>query len=223
MNRPRRPFLATGAALGALVIGAGTAAAADEDATGTVVIDVGAGFSPEVTVQLFDDVIVPGDDLHRSFQVRNDGPTDATMTVDVVEVVHVGEIDRFFSDLTINDIAVVDLLGTDTRLQEIPVELGEVVEVPVDVRLPVEATSGNRSEVGARGVSFHLRVTMRGDTPGGTSGHLPVAGPRAAPVALPQTGPDILTTLAVAAVLVSGGLLARHARRRFGADSPGAA
>ncbi|MGO1583254.1 MAG: hypothetical protein ACTHXO_08540, partial [Actinomycetaceae bacterium] len=127
----RRVATAAGAAGAAIALVAlGPSVAADEspsDGSDAVLIDVGTGFAPEVTVQLFDAVIVPGDDIRRSFRVRNDGPTDATMTVEIIDVTHMGELDQFFDDVTVNDTSISTLIGADNRLLEVPIALGEVV------------------------------------------------------------------------------------------------
>ncbi|MGC5628063.1 hypothetical protein ACPYO6_07420 [Georgenia sp. Z1344] len=313
MSALRTGLRTRAAALGTLALTVGlvvsTPAGADEPSTGTdpIVIDVGTGFAPEVTVRMFDEVIVPGDAIQRAFRVRNDGPTDATMTIDVVDVNLDGELDQFFDDVTVNEMPLAVLAGTDTSLLETEIARGEIVTVPLELDFPVEATSGNYSEVGRRAANLAVRVTMRGDTgstvttcpdavptahraatttgaeteeraatdtnageaataaatttgaetqdraatdtdageaattagttcpdgtvptptdtsaprpTGGVTGgttqsRMPVAGPRAAgPVALPQTGPDLGTAIALAAGLVGAGALARAAHRR---------
>ncbi|MGC5617006.1 hypothetical protein [Georgenia sp. Z1491] len=196
-----------GAAIGALTLGFGVlatgSAAADDpsSAADAIVIDVGEGFAPVVTVQLFDAVIVPGGDIERTFRVRNDGPTAATMTVDIVDVTQMGELDEFFDDVTINDHPVTSLLGVDTALVEAPIERGEIVDVPLELHFPVEATSGNRSEVGARGASFGVRVTMTGDTP-----EVPTTEPPGeTPTSPPERPVSTPATSGVAGGGVSGG------------------
>lgn len=115
-------------------------------------------------------VTVPGDSTSRTLTVRNDGPSDGTLRVSIVNVdlLETPIADEFYDDLRIDwnrgskSIRDLEAAGT-TRIMEIPLGEGETTPVTIGYDFPVEATSGNRSNVGARQGSFDVLLELGGD------------------------------------------------------------
>lgn len=115
-------------------------------------------------------VTVPGDSTSRTIMVRNDGPTDGTLTVSIVDVELLTPTidDDFYSDLLIDwqtgrsSIRDLESAGT-TRIIEMPLPQGETTPVTIGYDFPREATSGNKSDVGERQGRFDVLFQLGGD------------------------------------------------------------
>ncbi len=118
-------------------------------------------------------VTVPGDSTSRTIMVRNDGPTDGTLTVSIVDVELLTPTidDDFYSDLLIDwqtgrsSIRDLESAGT-TRIIEMPLPQGETTPVTIGYDFPREATSGNKSDVGERQGRFDVLFQLGGDDAG---------------------------------------------------------
>lgn len=117
-------------------------------------------------------VAVPGDSVQRTLHVRNDGPSDGTLTVTITRVElldpDAGLDDSFYDDVIVDwgtgsgSLAAIDDAG-DTSVLTRPLAMGETTEVTIGYDFPVDATSGNRSNVGDREASFDVVFTLGGD------------------------------------------------------------
>ncbi|MFE2656517.1 hypothetical protein [Brevibacterium sp. NPDC059310] len=115
-------------------------------------------------------VTVPGDSTSRTIMVRNDGPTDGTLTVSIVDVELLTPTidDDFYSDLLIDwqtgrsSIRDLESAGT-TRIIDMPLPQGETTPVTIGYDFPREATSGNKSNVGERQGRFDVLFQLGGD------------------------------------------------------------
>jgi len=140
----------------------------------------GQTFSEQLAMPLFEPGMrwVPGDDETRTFFVRNQGPSGATMTI---EALTPGGDPVLESDIALS--ARVDggpwvpldpaVAATDLTVQ--PVEVGQVATV--DVRAVFDPASTNQTQ--QRELPLTLRVTLAEAVPGGGSvpdGLLPGTG-----------------------------------------------
>ena len=115
-------------------------------------------------------VTVPGDSTSRTLTVRNDGPSDGTLRVSIVNVdlLRTPSADEFYDDLRVTwnrgsaSISDLDSAGT-TRVMEISLAKGATTPVTIGYDFPVESTTGNRSNVGARQGSFDVLLELGGD------------------------------------------------------------
>jgi hypothetical protein len=117
-------------------------------------------------------VAVPGDSVQRTLHVRNDGPSDGTLTVTITHVElldpDAGLDDSFYDDVIVDwgtgsgSLAAIDDAG-DTSVLTRPLAMGETTEVTIGYDFPIDATSGNRSDVGDRQASFDVVFTLGGD------------------------------------------------------------
>ena len=169
MRLPRT--LATLTIAGLLAFGTATAAEAAPTDTAIQMSWDGSSYS-DTTTETFVGfpVTVPGDSTSRTLSVRNDGPTDGTLTVSIVDVdLLTADIpDEFYDDLRIDwkrgSSSIKDLAAAGTtRIMEIPLAKGETTPVTIGYDFPVEATSGNKSNVGARQGSFDVLLELGGD------------------------------------------------------------
>ncbi|WP_453983865.1 LPXTG cell wall anchor domain-containing protein [Brevibacterium casei] len=156
---------------GLLALGTGTAAEAAPTDTAIQMSWDGSAYS-DTTTETFVGfpVTVPGDSTSRTLTVRNDGPTDGTLTVSIVDVdLLTADIpDEFYDDLRIDwkrgSSSIKDLAAAGTtRIMEIPLAKGETTPVTIGYDFPIEATSGNKSNVGARQGSFDVLLELGGD------------------------------------------------------------
>ncbi|ADG75521.1 hypothetical protein Cfla_2634 [Cellulomonas flavigena DSM 20109] len=122
-------------------------------------------------------VTVPGDRAVRGVTVRNDGPTGGTLRawVEQVDLLDApsGLDDSFYDDLRLDWHTVTQSGGASfaaladagrTLIAQTHLAQGASTQLQVAYELPAAATSGNRSEVGARQASFVVRVQIQGDT-----------------------------------------------------------
>lgn len=176
MRLPRT--LATLTIAGLLAFGTATAAEAAPTDTAIQMSWDGSSYS-DTTTETFVGfpVTVPGDSTSRTLTVRNDGPTDGTLTVSIVDVdLLTADIpDEFYDDLRIDwkrgSSSIKDLAAAGTtRIMEIPLAKGETTPVTIGYDFPVEATSGNKSNVGARQGSFDVLLELGGDATDPDSG-----------------------------------------------------
>lgn len=176
MRLPRT--LATLTIAGLLALSTATAAeAAPSDAAIQMSWD-GSAYS-DTTTETFVGfpVTVPGDSTSRTLTVRNDGPTDGTLKVSIVNVdlLKADIPDEFYDDLRIDwkrgssSIKELAAAGT-TRIMEIPLAKGETTPVTIGYDFPIEATSGNKSNVGSRQGSFDVLLELGGDATDPDSG-----------------------------------------------------
>ncbi|MBO0899663.1 hypothetical protein J1G44_00980 [Cellulomonas sp. zg-ZUI199] len=179
-------------------------------------------------------VTVPGDRAVRTLRVRNDGPAAGTLRawVQQVETAPAAVEDAFYDDLRLDwstasgtGAASFRDLATAQRTQvaQVPLAVGESTVITVGYTFPVEATTGNRAEVGAREASFVVHLEIGGDLPGPTPGTPPSATPGApsgsAVRPLAMTGADLARTALVAlGAVATGGLLVAAVRRRRRSD-----
>lgn len=176
MRLPRA--LATLTIAGLLALGTATAAEAAPTDTAIQMSWDGSAYS-DTTTETFVGfpVTVPGDSTSRTLTVRNDGPTDGTLTVSIVDVdLLTADIpDEFYDDLRIDwkrgSSSIKDLAAAGTtRIMEIPLAKGETTPVTIGYDFPIEATSGNKSNVGARQGSFDVLLELGGDATDPDSG-----------------------------------------------------
>ncbi|MCM1012079.1 MULTISPECIES: hypothetical protein [unclassified Brevibacterium] len=128
-------------------------------------------------------VAVPGDSTSRTIMVRNDGPTDGTLTVSIVDVELLTPTidDDFYSDLLIDwqtgrsSIRDLESAGT-TRIIDMPLPQGETTPVTIGYVFPREATSGNKSDVGERQGRFDVLFQLGGDDAEADAGSAGSAG-----------------------------------------------
>ncbi len=220
-------------------------------------------------------VAVPGDSASRTVLVRNDGPTAGVLRASIVNVeladpgapdVHHraghrspgasyaadGGQGDFYDDLVLRwsgGSASFSELHESGATAFLEVELARGREVPISLsyELPVDATSGNRSNVTTRRASFDVLLEIGEELP-----TAPVDPPRTAPEPAPTpsrdlsqglpvpTGPapegdpppggqlertgvetGVLVVLAAVAVAVGAGLAALPSRRRTATHPPG--
>lgn len=117
-------------------------------------------------------VAVPGDSAQRTLYVRNDGPSDGTLAVTITRVELLDPDasldDSFYDDVIVDwgtgsgSLTAIDDAG-DTSVLTRPLAMGETTEVTIGYDFPVDATSGNRSNVGDRQASFDVVFTLGGD------------------------------------------------------------
>lgn len=172
----------------ALAVLAAPASAAQDDVIG--LSWDGEGFAAETTESFLGvPVTVPGDSTERTLTVRNDGPTSGTLTATIenVELLEPasGFEDSFYDDVTVEwaddggaALAQLDADG-ETRIGEFDLDVGETATITVGYAFPVEATSGNTSEVGDRSASFNVVFALGGDELGDPP--LPPAEPPVTP------------------------------------------
>lgn len=120
-------------------------------------------------------VVVPGDQASRTLLVRNEGPSVGVLRASItnVELLSSGSAagdDDFYNDLTVHwntGQASMTELGANeaTEVIERPLEEGETTELTIGYEFPLEATSGNRAEVGARSATFDVVLTLGGERP----------------------------------------------------------
>jgi hypothetical protein len=121
-------------------------------------------------------VAVPGDRAVRALRVRNDGPSTGVLRawVQQVELLEPADDEGFYDDLRLDwhtaagrhDASFRDLERTGrTQITETQLQAGESTVLTVGYTFPVEATTGNRSVVGAREASFVVHLDLRGELP----------------------------------------------------------
>lgn len=120
-------------------------------------------------------VVVPGDHASRTLLVRNEGPSEGVLRAAITNVELLGGAsaagdDDFYDDLTVhwsNGKASMNELGANeaTEVIERPLEEGETTELTIGYKFPLQSTSGNRAEVGARSASFDVVLTLGGERP----------------------------------------------------------
>ncbi len=205
--------LAASAALATLgVVGAAAPASADDEIG---LSRDGVSWTRQLDAPLFDDAFlwVPGDVEEESFLVRNDGPSDGELVVDVVAEDPDG------------------LLASDAFLLEARVGTGEWVEVNVGTTdltpAVLDVPEGQRSRVTVRGTfapettdhmdeiaPFRVRVTLSED--GDVGGEDDDDGEVGGQDGLPDTGSPLgAGVIWVAAALIGAGIaLVRPTRDR---------
>lgn len=120
----------------------------------------GDGSGTSITVPILGTAVVaPGDARAETLKVRNDGPSAAVLTVEIVDV-DLTAPDPFYDDFLINNMPASGLEGASTTIFEGRVEAGGTVSVPVSYEFPVESVEGNGAELE---VSFDLLLTMSGE------------------------------------------------------------
>jgi hypothetical protein len=171
---------------------------------------------------LGDLTVVPGDRAETVVAVRNDGPSDGTLAVSIVNTRLLEELatvdDGFADDLLINDVPVSRLLDGDTLVHEVPVARGAVAEVPLRHELPAGATSGNRGEGETVTVAFDVHLRITGDATSAQDGADGAAADRGAEGAIARTGgraaADVRGLLAGAAALLVAAVVAAGRQHR---------
>lgn len=198
--------LAAAAALATLVVVGAAAPASADDEIG--LSRDGVSWSRQLDAPLFDDAFlwVPGDIEQESFLVRNDGPSDGELAVDVSSEDPDG------------------LLASDTFLLEARVGTGEWVEIVAGTTAMtptvLDVPEGARTRITVRGTfrpettdhmdeiaPFRVRVTLSedGDIGGETEGN--GGGEVGGQDALPDTGSPLGSgVIWVAAALIGAGI-----------------
>lgn len=179
--------------------------------------------------------VVPGDSDTRVITVRNDGPTDGTLTVSIVNATTSTRLDdpgwvddAFYDDLTVGGVSASALAGTSTVVHEVPLARGETVQVPLSYAFDgwtgnrtgggLEHPSGatvNPDGVGARSFTFDVQLRIEGDSTPVTDaapGNLTQSGGRAV-----LAGPP-WPLLAAAALVLVAAVTARAVRPRHAAQ-----
>jgi hypothetical protein len=176
----------------------------------------GVTWASELTVPLFEPERrwVPGDDETRTFQLRNDGPSAASMTVEVLSPGGDGAMTATVSiSLRVDGGAWTPLeLGSTPRSVTVdPLAVDDAA--PVDLRATFDPASGNSTQNGL--MPLTLRITLVGDVPSD-------AGEDAGPGSIADTGttvhPEVL--LVALGLCLAGALLIarRHLERGDGSD-----
>lgn len=172
----------------------------------------GVTWTSELTVPLFEPERrwVPGDEETRTFQVRNEGPSAASMTVEALG--HDGALAADVAlSVRIDGGAWAPLESGSTPVTVDPLAVDDAA--PVDVRATFDAASSNRTQ--DLRTPLTLRITLVGDVPG-VGDETDGRGP------LPDTGVAVRAELvlgALALCLVGGILIARRRTDRVG-DAP---
>ncbi|MDR2931350.1 MAG: hypothetical protein LBV06_10680 [Propionibacteriaceae bacterium] len=164
-------------------------------------------------------VAVPGDRVERDATVRNDGPSDARATIEVVNVTTTNEpvaATPSFEDL-IHLVVMANGLASDqvwhdartawettgsARTVSFSVAKGEQFTIRAGYYFPAEATEGNTADGAVSQLSFDLRVTLSGDV----QVHAPTGG---------RVAPDLWWSWFVIAGIGFGGLAAARLSRRY--------
>lgn len=162
-----RPTLLTLAVLLSALLWPSPAQAADEIGLSRD----GVTWTPGLAMPLFESsrLWVPGDDEIRTFQLRNQGPSAASMTF---EALNVGGSDLLAADIALS-VRIADgpwvPLGVDTAKQDVtvrPLETGQAVRI--DVRAVFDPASTNVTHELA--LPLTLRVTLADAAAGGGDG-----------------------------------------------------
>jgi len=140
-------------------------------------------------------VAVPGDQETYAATIKNGGPSDATVTVDILNVTTTNQPDTVNTDLEDNVQLFWDINGDsgamiwrDARLASDDKHVsysstfflgqGDTFPVTVGFHYPSSATGGQSAGGASSVLKFDIRVTMIGDTPnvGAATGGLKVGG-----------------------------------------------
>lgn len=198
------------ALLGALVAMALTVATAGQTrADGEMALSVdGRTWHDHLSRPLFDPTFrwVPGDQQIRTFWVRNQGPTAASLRV----AMRTADPDALLAD---GDLVLSvrtgaggwrRLTASDTAIDRGKLARGD--RIRVDVRAWFRSGSTNRSQRSRLPLAFELRLVQAGSVDGSSGG--------VAPSALPDTGAVVAgwTIWLAAALLGVGGALVRRPR-----------
>ena len=178
----RRSILGAGAALAlvALVLPASVPAAlADDAGTPDTTIQMavkGETMKPVSTiVPVTAPSVVPGDVSTTEFTVLNSGPSDAKMTVDIIDVKLAEPVDDgFYDDLRIAGTparklaeapanAGDGLAAGETRIVNDTVAKGSTTDFPLTYAFPYASASGNTLAPDDATVHFKLRITLQAD------------------------------------------------------------
>lgn len=178
----------------------------------------GRTWTPDLDRPLFDPRMrwVPGDVEIRSFWVRNESATKASMNVGVrtSDPDALLSQDDFLVDARVRGGTWVALPRNGGGLTLTDRTLPASGRIRIDLRVTFDATSENRTQVASLPMRFVVRLTQagpRGDAPGGGPGTTP-DGPDGL---LPGTGAAAEPwQLWLAGALLGGGLLILAARRR---------
>ena len=209
--------LAVSAALATLgVVGAAAPASADDEIG---LSRDGVSWSRQLDAPLFDDgfLWVPGDVEQESFLVRNDGPSDGELAVDVLTDDPDGLLasDAFHLEARIGTGEWVEINEGTTVLEPAVLDVPQGARSRVTVRgtfLP--ETTDHMDEI----APFRVRVTLSedGDVGGETEGNGDGGGEVGGEDALPDTGSPLGSgVIWVAAALIGAGIaLVRPGRDR---------
>jgi LPXTG-motif cell wall-anchored protein len=192
----------------------------------------GTSYSTAGATFVADRVISPGDLVHRTLTIVNDGPAAAVLTVLIQADQHLPEVARnpeLAKDVVLFwDAAGVEgsesfsgLLarasaesGAPVPVAQVQVAQGETVPVTVGFRFGADVADHRMVGADSTMISFDVLAQLHGDT----AAPQPEL-PRVLPRVLPRTGAAALGWAAVAgALLVSGWLLVAAARRRRRCD-----
>jgi len=181
-------------------------------------------------------VIVPGDSNERTINVRNDGPSAATATVQIVNVTSSGtsasvnhELDSLVhltwrANQESHDVTWRQAVqaGEPAWTTQFPVAQGQVFQVTAGYYFPSDSTGGRAQGRGSYALGFDVRITLTGDTPPSK----PSSPPQGSGSGGPQIGSGGAAISApsgwVPVVAAAAGLsLALVWRRRRAADDSG--
>jgi hypothetical protein len=142
-------------------------------------------------------VAVPGDKVFRTIQIRNQGPSDATLSVSIDRPTAVGDGGPAFADTVILGWSVGSASGNvhysqiagqqDFALGSAPVGRCETIPITVGYEIPLDEVRGSASQIGSASLRFGVSVTMRGE-PDASSTGLPGCPPVDGPTPTQPTG-----------------------------------
>lgn len=128
-------------------------------------------------------ISVPGDSKSRTLKVKNDGPTNGTMTVSIINVelknkeakeshhVNGENTGDFYDDVKITGITKSGSITKSfkeydneekTIIGQFNIDKNEVTDVTIDYEFPFEATSGNKANVDERLATFDVLIEIQG-------------------------------------------------------------
>lgn len=202
-----RSLAATAALATLAVVGAAAPAAADDEIG---LSRDGVSWTRQLDAPLFDDgfLWVPGDVEQASFLVRNDGPSDGELAVDLLAEDPDGLLasDAFLLEARIGTGEWVEIAEGTTALAPTVLDVPEGARTRITVRgtFQPEAT-GNMDEI----APFRVRVTLSedGDVGGEGEGNGDGDGEVGGQDALPDTGSPLGSGLLwIAAALIGAGI-----------------
>ena len=242
----RRAVLGT---LTAALLSSPTAAAAAQGSEETIQMSWDGRSYADQTVESFvgAPVVVPGDQDSSTLIVRNEGPTAGVLratisNVQMGSVSRAADNDDFYDDLSVRwdsgQNSVTDLAANgDTPVMRTRLEQGETAKLTIGYELPLEVTSGNRTEVGKRSASFDVILTLGGELPEAAESRSaePTSGDRAVgenseagsdwftpvrpgPGFLAETGMNLLWLAVLGILAVSVGGMMRRAAAKHGRE-----
>ncbi|MDR1427853.1 MAG: hypothetical protein LBJ08_08885 [Bifidobacteriaceae bacterium] len=187
-----------------------------------------------------DRVAVPGDRVHRTLKVRNQGPSDATLSVAIANPAAMGDDGLAFAGLialqwgigsATGSAPFADVVGrSKVALGSVKVKRCASVPVSLGYSYPFDATAGQAAADGSAALTFDVALTLRGEPDPAQSSAppcdpVPSKKPARTPKddvdgedgfhsgTLARTGATLIAPLGAVLGLVLGAILVRRRRR----------